>query len=221
MKSSSLLFSVRALALGTLLITANACSVSEQVKDKPSGKAVTAESLENEAYGLVQYRLNFLDEAKLGGQDILFVRQASDLTSPQQAQLQKALAAGGLPLHLKMRVYARKSSKEDLQLKQLDYQLILDGKELAAGITGANTTVEASAIVTLPVTVDLNVPASRTNGSTPAAFAVGLTDFTAAGRRLTLRVRPTYVSATGRQSQPTDFQNVDLVTVKTPRTAKR
>ena len=221
MKTSSFLFPARTLALGALLIATNSCSVSEQVKDKPSGKAVTAEAHENETYSQVQYRLNFLDEAKLGGQDILFVRQASDLTPPQQAKLQTALEAGALPLHLKMRVYARNSSKEDLQLKQLNYQLILDGKELTTGITGANTVVEASAIVTLPVTVDLNVPAARTNGSTPAAFAVGLTDFTAAGRRLIVRIRPTYVSATGRESQPTDFQTVDLVTVKTPRTANR
>ena len=215
MKVSSLLFPARALALGTLLLAANSCSVSEQVKDKPTGKKVSAEALENEAYSLMQYRLNFMDEATLGGQDILFVRQASDIASPQQAQLQTALQKGNLPLHLKMRLYARNpSATTSIQLKRLDYQLLLDGKELTSGTTGADMALESSAIETLPVTVDLNMKAAQLAGSTPAAFAAGLTDFTAANRRLTLRIRPLYVGANGRQVLPSDFETVELVTVK-------
>jgi hypothetical protein len=175
MNVSSFLFPARALALGTLLIAAASCSVSEQVKDKPTGKNASAEALENEAYSLMQYRLNFIDEATLGGQDILFVRQASDIASPQQAQLQTALQKGNLPLHLKMRVYARNpSATTSIQLKQLDYKLLLDGKELTTGTTGAGTTLESSAIETLPVTVDLNVKPAQLAGSTPAAFAAAI-----------------------------------------------
>ena len=214
MKVPTSSFSARLLALGALFIFTASCSVSEQVKDSPSGKSAPNEARENQAYGQILYRLNFMDEARLGGQDILFVRQAEDLTSLQQAKLQKALQAGTLPLKLRMRLYARNSSKDDVQLKQLDYQVLLDGKELAAGITGANTTLESSAIITLPVAVDLNVPAERTAGSTPAAFASGLADFTGSGRRLTMRIRPTYVSASGRVSQPGDFIPVELVTSK-------
>ena len=220
MKFSSLLSPARALALGSLLIAAASCSVSEQVKDKPSGKNASAEALENEAYTLMQYRLNFVDEAKLGGQDILFVRQASDITSPDQAKLQTALASGNLPLHLKMRVYARNPSVTSVQLKQLDYKLLLDGKELTAGTTGANTQLEASAIETLPINIDLNVKPNQLNGSTPAAFAAGFTDFTAANRRLTMQIRPMYVGANGRQVPPTDFETVELVTKKKVTAAK-
>ena len=214
MKISPLLVPVRFFVLGVLLIAANACSVSEQVKDKPSGKKASAEALENEAYTLMQYRLNFVDEAKLGGQDILFVRQASDVSSAQQAQLQTALAAGNLPLHLKMRVYARNPSVTSVQLKQLDYKILLDGKELTAGSTGLNTQLEASAIETLPITIDLNVKANQLNGSTPAAFAAGFTDFTAANRRLIVQIRPLYIGASGRQMPAVDFMPVELVTAK-------
>ena len=220
MKFSSLLSPARALALGSLLIAAASCSVSEQVKDKPSGKNASAEALENEAYTLMQYRLNFVDEAKLGGQDILFVRQASDITSPDQAKLQTALASGNLPLHLKMRVYARNPSVTSVQLKQLDYKLLLDGKELTAGTTGANTQLEASAIETLPINIDLNVKPDQLNGSTPAAFAAGFTDFTAANRRLVVQLRPQYVGASGRQVPGIDFMPAELVTTKRP-TAKK
>ncbi|GAB3844741.1 hypothetical protein GCM10028822_02340 [Hymenobacter terrigena] len=221
MNVSSLLFPARALALGSLLIAAASCSVSEQVKDKPTGKNASTEALENEAYSLMQYRLNFIDEAKLGGQDILFVRQASDIAAPQQAQLQTALQKGNLPLHLKMRVYARNpSATTSIQLKQLDYKLLLDGKELTTGTTGAGTTLESSAIETLPVTVDLNVKPAQLAGSTPAAFAAGLTDFTAANRRLTMQIRPMYVGANGRQVPPTDFETVELVTKKKVAAAK-
>ena len=220
MKFSSLLSPARALALGSLLIAAASCSVSEQVKDKPSGKNASAEALENEAYTLMQYRLNFVDEAKLGGQDILFVRQASDITSPDQAKLQTALASGNLPLHLKMRVYARNPSVTSVQLKQLDYKLLLDGKELTAGTTGANTQLEASAIETLPINIDLNVKPNQLNGSTPAAFAAGFTDFTAANRRLVVQLRPQYVGASGRQVPGIDFMPAELVTTKRP-TAKK
>ncbi len=212
--STSLLLPARTLALGALLLAANACSVSEQVKDKPSGKNASAEALENEAYALMQYRLNFIDEAKLGGQDILFVRQASDIASAQQQQLQTALAAGNLPLHLKMRVYVRNPSATSVQLKQLDYKMLLDGKELTAGTASPNTLLEASAIETLPITVDLNVKAGQLNGSTPAAFAAGLTDFTAANRRLVVQIRPQYVGASGRQVPAADFMPVELVTAK-------
>lgn len=219
MKISPLLSSARALALGTLLLAANACSVSEQVKESPSGKAASVEVRENQAYELVQFRLNFMDEARLGGQDILFVRGADDLSAAQQAKLQAAQKTGKLPLKLRMRVYARNASKDNVQLQKLDYQLLLDGRELATGSTGASIELEGSAIETLPVALDLNVPAERLAGTTPAAFAVNLADFTGASRRLTLRIRPTYVGAGGRITQPTDFQAIELVTAK--RTAKR
>ena len=176
--------------------------------------------MENEAYTLMQYRLNFVDEAKLGGQDILFVRQATDIASPQQAQLQAALATGNLPLRLKMRVYARNPSATSVQLKQLDYKLLLDGKELTAGTTGANTQLEASAIETLPITINMNVKADQLSGSTPAAFAAGFTDFTAANRRLMVQIRPQYVGANGRQVPTADFMPAELVTAKRP-TAKK
>ena len=220
MKISYRLFSTRALVLGTFLLTANACSVSEQVKDKPSGKNASAEALENEAYTLMQYRLNFVDEARLGGQDILFVRQAADIASAQQAQLQTALAAGNLPLHLKMRVYVRNVSPTNVQLRQLDYKLLLDGKEFATGATGQNIQLEASAIETLPITVDLNVKPAQLSGSTPAALAAGLTDFTAANRRLTVQIRPQYTGASGRQVPAPEFEDVPLVTAKKVVSAK-
>jgi hypothetical protein len=220
MKISSLLSPARALALGSLLIAVASCSVSEQVKDKPSGKNASAEAMENEAYTLMQYRLNFVDEAKLGGQDILFVRQASDIASPDQAKLQTALASGNLPLHLKMRVYAKNPSTTSVQLKQLDYKLLLDGKELTAGTTGANTQLEASAIETLPINIDMNVKPAQLNGSTPAAFAAGFTDFTAANRRLVVHIRPQYVGASGRQVPGIDFMPAELVTKKKVTAAK-
>ena len=220
MKISSLLFPARALTLGAMLIAVDSCSVSEQVKDKPNGKNVSAEALENEAYTLMQYRLNFVDEAKLGGQDILFVRQASDIASAQQAQLQADLKKGNLPLHLKMRVYARNPSTANVQLKQLDYKLLLDGKELTTGTTGVNTLLETSAIETLPIDVDLNVKAAQLRGSTPAAFAAGFTDFTAANRRLAVQIRPIYIGSSGRQVPASNFEAVPLVTVKKAVSAK-
>lgn len=220
MKSTSYLFPARVLALGALLATTTQCSVSEQVKESPSSKSATAEERENQAYSQIQYRLNFMDEARLGGQDILFVRQASDLTPPQQAKLQTALQAKNLPLKLRMRIFARNPSPVALQLKQLDYQVLLDGRELTSGVTGANTELESSAIITLPVAVDLNVPADRLSGSTPAAFATNLADFGGSARRLTMRIRPVYTSVSGRVAQPTDFQPIELVTAKRT-TAKR
>ena len=220
MKVSSLLFPARALAFGALLLATTQCSVSEKVKDTPSGKGASAEMLENQAFTQVQYRLNFMDEARLGGQDILFARQANDFTSPQQARLQSALQTGNLPLRLRMRLYARNPSAVSLQLKELDYKLMLDGKELTAGATAANTQLEAGAIETLPLDVDLNVTSDKLAGSTPAAFAAGLSDFTGKNRRLNVLIRPMYVAADGRQVPPTDFLPAELVTAKRP-TAKK
>ncbi|GAC1597674.1 MAG: hypothetical protein NVS3B25_22910 [Hymenobacter sp.] len=123
--------------MSALLAGPTACSVSEQVNDSPGGKSgLSADQLkEAKAYELMEYRLNFVDEARLAGQDILFVRQPTDLTAPQQAKLQTALQAGNLPLRLRLRIFARNPSKENLQLKQLDYQVLLDGRELTTGST--------------------------------------------------------------------------------------
>lgn len=228
MKLFSISITARVLAFSMLLVSGSACSVSEQVKESPSkrssginGGTGQTELAENQAYEQMQFRLNFMDEARLAGQDILFVRQADDLTSAQQVKLQTALKTGMLPLRLRLRIFARNPSPLTFQLKKLDYQLLLDGRELAAGITGVGTELEASAIVTLPVAVDLNVPQNRISGSTPAAFAVNLADFTGTTRRLTVRIRPTFVSATGRVYQPAEFQPILLVTAKTVKIAAR
>ena len=211
---TSLRFPLHALALGTLLTVVDSCSVSEKVKDSPSGKTVSAEMRENKAFSQMQYRLNFMDEARLGGQDILFVRQADDFTSPQQAKMQTALQSGTLPLRMKMRIYARNPSTLDLQLKQLDYKLVLDGKEFITGATALNTLLEAGTIGTLSLDLNLTLNQDKLAGTTPAAFASGLTDFTSKNRRLNILIRPMYVGADGRQVPPTDFMPVELVTVK-------
>jgi len=209
------------MALGALLVATSQCSVSEQVKDAPSTRnngpvAQSPKEIEREnlSYTQVQYRLNFVDEAKLGGQDILFVRQAADLTAAQQAKLQTDLKGGKLPLRLRMRVYARNASKMNVQLQQLDYQLLLDGKEFVAGRTGNATDIEASSIVTIPVAVDLNVSPVMLQGRTPADFAAGLADFTGNKRRLTMVIRPVYESAIGRVTKADDYQPLELVTAK-------
>ena len=216
MKSISYLYPVRAAALGILLVATTQCSVSDKVKESPNAKKsnLSAQALENQAFDQMQFRLNFMDEARLGGQDILFVRQATDLTSAQQAKLQTALQANNLPLKLRMRIYARNPSTVNLQLKQLEYQVMLDGRELTKGVTGVNEELEPSAIITLPVNVDLNVPTALLSGSTPAAFAANLADFTGSGRRLTMRIRPTYASISGRVAPQADFQPIELVTKK-------
>ncbi|WP_125921809.1 LEA type 2 family protein [Hymenobacter lapidarius] len=216
MKFTSYLYSVRAAALGVLLVTTTQCSVSDQVKESPNAKKsnLSAQALENQAFDRMQFRLNFMDEARLGGQDILFVRQATDLTSAQQTKLQTALQSNNLPLKLRMRIYARNPSAVNLQLKQLDYQILVDGRELTKGVTGLNEELEPSAIITLPVAVDFNVPAALLSGSTPAAFAANLADFTGSGRRLTMRIRPTYASISGRVAPQADFQPIELVTKK-------
>ncbi|OGX84688.1 hypothetical protein BEN48_02825 [Hymenobacter glacialis] len=202
--------------MGILLAATTQCSVSDKVKESPNAKKsnLSAQALENQAFDQMQFRLNFMDEARLGGQDILFVRQATDLTSAQQAKLQTALQANNLPLKLRMRIYARNPSTVNLQLKQLEYQVMLDGRELTKGVTGANEELEPSAIITLPVNVDLNVPTALLSGSTPAAFAANLADFTGSGRRLTMRIRPTYASISGRVAPQADFQPIELVTKK-------
>ena len=223
MKLSFPLSPIRVLALGALLVGTTECSVSERVQEHP-GSQSTATSKEvlrqNLAYEQVLFRLNFMDEARLNGQDILFVRQADDFTSQQQSQLQAALQAGKLPLRLRMRIFVRNPSTETIQLQQLGYQLRLDGRSLASGVTGANTELQPSDIVTLPVDLDINLTPDLMRGRTPAVFGAGLTDFTTKNRRLTMYIRPTYVNPAGRISRTTSYEPIDLVTVKAPKPEK-
>ena len=113
-----------------------------------------------------------------------------------------------------MRFYARNPGPDSVRLQQLDYQLLLDNRELATGRTGANLMLQGSTIETLPLLVETNAQ-PRLAGTTPAAFAAGLADFTGSARRLSVRIRPTFVSPTGRTFQPTsEFMPASLVTVK-------
>ncbi|GAA4370036.1 hypothetical protein GCM10023185_44230 [Hymenobacter saemangeumensis] len=213
------LFNIRrACCLAFGLLMASACSVSERVKEapgsQPSSSTQDLSRDELRAYNQLQYRMNRLDEARLGGQDILFVQQANDLSAQQQATLQQALQSGNLPLKLRTRIFARNPTREAVQLQQLDYQVMLDGQPLATGSTGASTPVEANTIITLPVAIDLNVAPKLTGGATPLSFAAGLANLTEGQQRLQLLIRPTYLSASGRSFQPGDFEPVALVGTK-------
>lgn len=223
MNISSFLRPARVLVLGALLLGTSECSLSDKVKEAPGTKSTSvygplsrAERKQTRLYEQMDFRLNFVDEARLAGQDILFARQVTDFTAPQQTRLQTALEAGNLPLRLRMRIYARNTSNATIVLKQLDYQVMLDDRELASGTTnhGHSPEVEPHSIVTLPVNINVNVALSLPDSTSAAAFAVGLADFTGTARRLTLLIRPTYVSATGRIFESTEFMPIELVTTR-------
>jgi len=221
MNFTTFLVPVRVLACGTLLVAFSQCSVSDKVRESPGSvrAEVSTRTLkkENTAIEAIAYRLDYIDEARLAGQDIMFVREAADLTPQQQAKLQTALQAGNLPLRLRMRIYARNPGKENIQLQKLDYQLLLDGRELTTGSTGVGMALEPSTIVTLPIDINLNVASNLTNGATPLTFASGLTNFTKNAQRLELRIRPAYASVSGNTVQADSFTPIDLISAKKPK----
>lgn len=177
----------------------SSCGISEQVQQAKAFKGVDV-------------RLVGVEQATLAGIDVTQVRQPSDLTTVQKAALLAGYASRNLPLRMRVNLEFRNPNDEMAALNELDYIALLDGKQVATGRTTQRIEVAPNGgVTTAPVTLESNLRdaiGDQTDESL-ANFALGLADGNRQPVRLTLRLKPTFITNSGRRISPGGYVTVD------------
>ena len=192
---------VRTLTTAVALSVAglSSCGISEQVQQAKAFKGVDV-------------RLVGVEQATLAGIDVTQVRKAGDLSTVQKAALLAGYASRNLPLRMRVNLEFRNPNDETAALNELDYIALLDGKQVATGRTTQRIEVAPNGgVTTAPVTLESNLRdaiGDQTDESL-ANFALGLADGDRQPVRLTLRLKPTFITNSGRRISPGGYVTVD------------
>jgi len=192
---------VAVLAVAGLLATASLsqCGISEQVQQA-------------KAFKNVDVRLASVDQATVGGVNVLNLRQAGDLGAAERALLVAAATAGNLPLRMRVNLEFRNPNAETAALNEFDYIALIDGKEVAKGHSNQRIEVPANGgVATAPVEVQSNLREAfgEQSGESLANFALGLTDRDREPLRFTLKLKPTFITSSGKRISPPGYSKVE------------
>ncbi|OUJ74122.1 hypothetical protein [Hymenobacter crusticola] len=191
------------LALATaslfLMLGLSCCGIGEQVQQA-------------KAFKDADFRLASIEQATVSGVDVLHIRKPSDLSILDQARLATSYASGNLPLRMRVNLEVRNPNTETAALNELDYIALIDGKQVATGHTTERIEVAPNGgLATVPVTLESNLRETlgKQSGESLTNFVLGLADRDQQAMRLTLRLRPTFVTAGGRHIAPVGYINVN------------
>jgi hypothetical protein len=181
-----------------LLLAGSGCGISEQVQQA-------------KAFKNAQIRLASVEQATVAGIDVTQIRQPSDVSTVDKARLVAAYAAGNVPLRMRVNLEIRNPNDEMAALNELDYIALIDGKEVAKGRSTERIEVAPGGTTLAPVTLESNLrdAVSEQSGDALANLVLGLADRDRQPLRLTMRVRPTFVTSSGRRITPAGYINVD------------
>lgn len=182
-----------------LMLGLSCCGINEQVK-------------EAKAFKDADIRLASIDQATLAGVDVLRIRKPSDLSILDQARLATSYASGNLPLRMRVNLEVRNPNTEMAALNELAYIALIDGKQIATGQTTERIEVAPNGgLATVPVTLEsnLNETLGKDSGKSITDFVLGLADRDQESMRLTLRLKPTFITSSGRRIAPPGYINVE------------
>ena len=200
------------------------CSVSDQNQEggkypaTEAGKSASAApSLRQQkkavrTYAKTTISLAGLDEAQLGGFSVPTHGAGTGLTPAQADQL--AAAASGsadVPLRLRLRLEARNPNRQKVLLNELEYQVLVDNREVARGTTDDVLEVRERNTLSIPLTVTANVHDLLGAGMKPERLASAFSTWNRQPARLSVRVRPTFQNATGRAFRTTGFEPIQAL----------
>ena len=208
-------------ALSGLLSVAG-CSVSEQNQEgakfpatSAGIKAVAPAPSQRQqlkavrTYAKTTFRLVGIDEAQLAGLDVQPRGTDAALPPAQLTQLTAATrGADNVPLKLRLRLEARNPNRDKVLLNQLEYEVLVDNREVASGSTDDVLEIGGRSTLSIPVAVTANVRDALAGGLKPEALAAALSSWNRQPGRLSVRVRPTFQNATGRAFRTTDFEPI-------------
>jgi len=175
------------------------CGIQEQVQQA-------------KAFKDVDVRLASVDQATVGGVNVLNLRQAADLGTAERALLLAAYTSGNLPLRIRANLEFRNPNSETAALNEFDYIALIDGKEVAKGHTSQRIEVPANGgVATAPVQIESNLRQAlgEQSGESLANFALGLTDRDRQPLRFTLKLKPTFITTGGKRISPPGYSTVE------------
>jgi hypothetical protein len=175
------------------------CGISEQVQQA-------------KAFKNVDVRLASIDQATVAGVDVLNMRKAPDLGTAERALLLTALTAGNVPLRMRVNLEFRNPNSETAALNEFDYIALIDGKEIAKGRTSQRIEVPANGgLTTAPVMVQSNLrdALGERTGESLADFVLGLADRDQDPLRFTLKIKPTFITSSGKRISPPGYSKVE------------
>ena len=174
------------------------CGIQEQVQQA-------------KAFKNVDVRLASIDQATVGGVNVLNLRQAADLGTAEKALLLAAYTSGNVPLRMRVNLEFRNPNDETAALNEFDYIALIDDKEVAKGHTNQRIEVPANGVTTAPIQVESNLREALGDqtGESLANFALGLGDRDRQPRRFTLKLKPTFITKSGRRISPPGYSKVE------------
>jgi len=185
---------------GSLLLALGlgSCGISEQVQQA-------------KAFKDTQIRLASVEQATVAGIDVTQIRQPSDLSTIDKARLATAYATGNLPLRMRVNLEIRNPNDETAALNELDYIALLDGKQVATGRSTERIEVGPNSTALAPVALESNLrdAVGEQSGEALADLVLGLADRNRQPVRLTMRIRPTFITSSGRRIAPAGYINLD------------
>jgi hypothetical protein len=190
---------VHAVAGLVALASLSQCGISEQVQQA-------------KAFKDVDVRLASIDQATVAGVNVLNTRQAPDLGTAERALLLAAATAGNVPLRMRVNLEFRNPNAETAALNEFDYIALIDGNEVAKGHTNQRIEVPANGgLATAPVLVesDLRKALGEKSGESLADFALGLADRDRQPLRFTLKIKPTFITSSGKRISPPGYSKVE------------
>jgi hypothetical protein len=191
MKISSLLL------IAFAILVSIGCGVNKQVQQMKS-------------FGKNEFRLLSVDSTTLAGVDVQHVNQLSDLSTVDKARILASFASGTVPLYTSLLIETRNKSSEENALNKLEWKLLLDGNEIANGISNERIIVPADSTVAfrLPVNSDVRKLLKKDERDAVINLALGLADLSRNPARITVKVKPTFIVA-GKEVKYPGFVNID------------
>jgi hypothetical protein len=175
------------------------CGIQEQVQQA-------------KAFKNVDVRLASIDQATVAGVNVLNMRQAPDLGAAERALLVAAATGANVPLRMRVNLEFRNPNSETAALNEFDYIALIDDKEVAKGRTSQRIEVPANGgLATAPVLLESNLREAlgERTGESLADFALGLTDRDRQPLRFTLKLKPTFITSSGKRISPPGYTKVE------------
>ena len=149
-----------------------------------------------------EFQMRLVDEALLGGLDVLPLCEPADVNLPQRNQLIAGYVNKALPLRMRVQLNAYNPNPTPAAITGLVYTVIVDGKALGGGRQPMAVELPASDSVRVPLTFELNTYKYLGDDALPALrnFALGFGDVRR--QRVTLRVRPLLRAPKGHFTNP-------------------
>lgn len=175
------------------------CGIQEQVQQA-------------KAFKNVDVRLASVDQATVGGVNVLNLRQAGDLRTAERAMLLAAYTSGNVPLRMRVNLEFLNPNDETAALNEFDYIALIDDKEVAKGHSSQRIEVPANggvAMAPFEVNSNLREVLGEQTGESLANFALGLGERDRDPLRFALKIKPTFITKSGKRISPPGYSKVE------------